>query len=189
MTTIEQQQPTLEQARQAAEVALHDAQAETAAAKVVVAELQSKLEAERNFRASLRQRFDGACAAEQDDDAQQLQAEISKSDIKAHGLELRLQTATQERTGCEAAEQPLATELNRLLQLEAVEAERVALTKMIMAVDESYDSLIRVAERLEQSLLALKNKQWIDPQHAGTANDALFRITSHLRGFNYGNKT
>jgi hypothetical protein len=189
MTTIEQQQPTLVQVRQAAEVSLNDAKAVTAAARVVVEELQSKITAEQNFHSKLYQKFDGACAAEQEDDARQLQAQIATSDIKLRGLALRLESAQQDVQTSEQAEQPLAVELNRLLQLEAVAAEGVVLAKMVAGLDDAYNSLIKVSDRLEQSLLALKNKQWIDPQHRATANDALFKITSHLRGFNYGNRT
>jgi hypothetical protein len=185
-TTTEQ--ATLQQARQAAEVVLHDAQAETAAARVVVAELTQKLEAEENFKARLLEKFDAACAEERDGAAKELQSEIATSDIKLHGLELRLESAKQEWTAYEAAERPLAEALNQAVHREAIAAEERALAKMVMQVDESYDSLVRVSDRLEQSLLALKNKQWIDPEHRGTAADALFRITSHLRGFNYGSK-
>jgi hypothetical protein len=184
----EQQTPTLADQRRCAETALHDSQAETAAARVVVAELTQKLEAEENFKARLLEKFDAACAEERDGAAKELQSEIGTSDIKLRGLELRLESAKQELTEREAAERPLAEALNQAVQREAIEAEERALAKMVMAADESYDSLIRVSDRLEQSLLALKNKQWIDPQHRGTANDALFRITSHLRGFNYGNR-
>jgi hypothetical protein len=184
----EQQTPTLADQRRCAETALHDAQTETTAARVVLAELTQKLEAEENFKARLLEKFDGACAAEQDDDARQLQAEIGTSDIKLRGLELRFESAAQEVAKCEQAEQPLAEALNQAVHREAIAAEERELARMVMVVDESYNSLVRVAERLEQSLLALKNKQWIDPQHRGTAADALFRITSHLRGFNYGSK-
>jgi hypothetical protein len=188
MPTTEQQQPTLAEQRQAAEVSLNDAKAVTAAARAVVEELQSKITAEQNFHSKLYQKFDGACCAQEESDALALQAQIATSDIKLRGLALRLESAQQDVQTSEQAERPLAETLSQVLHAEAVAAEERELAKMVAGADDAYNSLIKVSERLEQSLLALKSKAWILAEHRATANDCHFRILSRTRGFNYGSK-
>lgn len=115
-TTTTEQQSTLAEQRQSAETALHDSQAETQAARVALAEVQSKLESEQNFRAKLEERYNAAAVDDNGDMAMAVEGEINRSKFKIRGLELRLAAATEEVSRCEQAEKPLAYELDRVLQ-------------------------------------------------------------------------
>jgi hypothetical protein len=183
--TITEQSTTLQQQRQAAEVALQKAQQATAAAKAVVSELETKLEAEKSFRQRLVEQFDAAAIDEQEERAASVGSEIAKSNIKLRGLELRLQTATEQVSAYQQAEAPLHAAYEKILLAEEIAAERVELGRMIDHAQGCYDKVIKSGEALEQSLAALESKSWADAGHKSAAADSLFRLRSRLRGFNY----
>jgi hypothetical protein len=171
--------------RERAEAAFQAAQAETAAARDAVTDLDRQLTAERNRRAGLAEKFDRAAVREDDEMARELQAQMAACDIRLRGLELRLESARQESKECQATEVRLGEDLSQLLTEEAIEAEAGDVERMIAAAQDAYDQTDRAAEKFEAALIALKTKAWRSDRHRHQASDAVFSLTSRCKGFNY----
>jgi hypothetical protein len=178
--------PGLEGTRRSrAEAEVKAAQVDTAAGQDAVSRLSAELTAERNTRARLVEQFDSAAQRGEEQTARELQAQLQACDIKLRGAELRLESASQELKECQEIEARLSEDLARLLNEEALEAEGIEVQQMIAAAKGAYDETVRAAERFEASLLALKEKVWLDPRHKSEASTAVFKLAARCKGFNY----
>jgi hypothetical protein len=170
--------------RQSVEEQFYKAQAEVTAAASAVAELESKLASERGFREKLSEKFDNAAVNEDQASAEALHAEISRTDFRLRGLELRLETSRAELAEHQGHAASLAEQLTKLQYAEAIEAEGAELRRMIEAANTTYVELVRVAEKFESAIIGLKSREWLDNHHRSDAANEAFRLAGLCKGMN-----